>query len=869
MESRKFEARFNARDIETGQTIEISLLARGVSTKSTLFEKYRETGIPKVDRKLKASLKKIRPVNRFILEPNQYGIHGIGTADTIAIEDGLKDNNIALFHEVAHSSGIDFTEYIEGEETALDEYIGEEGKDYRTSEKMRSHYALRLFQIQKWGSRDNALTNRIKSLAKKVAEEESVINIPEPTIIELDKPVEDMFNEAREHFTHRSAAVRVHGLETLSSLAVSCGNNSYIEEKIIPVFLAALDDPKESVAAASAKGLLGMKQDKVLKSLIGDDHKDVLTAYVLISEREVAPLRKLGKSATPALMYFMTIETSPSNEEIYKFGMHFSSAVLGTLIRLKDPRSINLLIELATRGRPNSTKNMAFSGLVNFGSEAVDPLIEAMNSSDTEISQTATRILGKMDDPRSTEALRGNLENGSGKLKEISQGVLAKKGDSIAIEDMLKNMDSMNPKQYADAIQKLGASGDPRAINVLRAALSKDSLGYGVRWNAIQGLINIGEPARDVLEGALTHTWSFPNRAAIHVALVKMGLLNYLNFFKDAFEHDRLYLRRSDIPVEDLASIASFQEDMSHGFEGAVFAIASQSLVDLSNSGVRNILEYLSGLLTCSDSRLHSKATMALCKIGAPASRFFIAELRKPSTKTMGTGVIAKLLLSINDSPSLTKAFGKNYRPFLILLSNPEIGTVKHSAVMAEISDSSLFTAFGINNQALSKDVVNELIKRSREKQKIRTRGVKFFLKQLNTSKNSHIIALSAKFFGELGDPSANDIIIERLKEHQDQNSSTSEVEVAFIKAAERLKDERLIPLAVKALSCENKTVRLAAAAALAKMDSDEELEKEFGSDYKNIFEGYYILSSALPKDEKLKRLPVLARVLCRHFLPI
>ncbi|MDD5440225.1 MAG: hypothetical protein PHS37_08580, partial [Candidatus Omnitrophica bacterium] len=134
------------------------------------FKGFRETKITAIDLMLHSYHDHL--VRDFLyLRPNEYGIHGIGTTTLLAVDESLKDNDIALFHEVAHgalaSRQLPFEVFIKyglGGEAALDEFINKEGKSRRLHPDMKVHYALRLFQKQRWPQDDSALTETIKTL---------------------------------------------------------------------------------------------------------------------------------------------------------------------------------------------------------------------------------------------------------------------------------------------------------------------------------------------------------------------------------------------------------------------------------------------------------------------------------------------------------------------------------------------------------------------------------------------------------------------------------------------------------------------------------------------------------------------------------
>ena len=155
----KYVAKFRALNIVTEKEEIIELYAQRAPP--GLFNGFRKTNILDVDIKLEGFIADYRG-GLFLLEPNRYGINGIGTSDTLAIAEPLEENKIALFHELAHAANLEVEPYIEGGSAALDDYIKQEGKEYRNKPEMRGHYALRLFQSQRWGGEDRALSDLIK-----------------------------------------------------------------------------------------------------------------------------------------------------------------------------------------------------------------------------------------------------------------------------------------------------------------------------------------------------------------------------------------------------------------------------------------------------------------------------------------------------------------------------------------------------------------------------------------------------------------------------------------------------------------------------------------------------------------------------------
>lgn len=109
------------------------------------FHGFKRSRVEGVDKALEKFLKGFRG-RVFILSPNKYGINGIGTKDLLAVTRAMSFNSTALFHELAHASGVDLMPYIYGGELELSEYLKKLGGDFRYKEALRRHYAIRLFQ---------------------------------------------------------------------------------------------------------------------------------------------------------------------------------------------------------------------------------------------------------------------------------------------------------------------------------------------------------------------------------------------------------------------------------------------------------------------------------------------------------------------------------------------------------------------------------------------------------------------------------------------------------------------------------------------------------------------------------------------------
>jgi len=163
---------FKAKDIEhlDRDAIEIKLRARRAAPEA--FDNFRRTDIEEIDRALEEFLYNFvyKPKgDTLILKPNQYGIHGIGNKNIIAVRESLRFSKIPKTHEIMHAA-IDasalplqtIVNNIRGGEEAFREYVSK--KPHRQIPDMRIHYALRLLLRQRRPLRDKLLTRFIRTI---------------------------------------------------------------------------------------------------------------------------------------------------------------------------------------------------------------------------------------------------------------------------------------------------------------------------------------------------------------------------------------------------------------------------------------------------------------------------------------------------------------------------------------------------------------------------------------------------------------------------------------------------------------------------------------------------------------------------------
>ncbi len=145
------------------------------------------------------------------------------------------------------------------------------------------------------------------------------------------------------------------------------------------------------------------------------------------------------------------------------------------LAKFEDPRAVNTLVGLS-RDEAAAVRGAATLGLGLSGSrEAVRPLLERLETErDAGVEMEVVRALGRLGDPRATDALSERTERGS--------------------------LFSRRPREVrVEAVLALGAVGGPRAAGLLRElAEDRDA---GIRGAAKQALSRAGPPKPEEVDG--------------------------------------------------------------------------------------------------------------------------------------------------------------------------------------------------------------------------------------------------------------------------------------------------------------------------------------------------------------------------------
>jgi HEAT repeat protein len=183
--------------------------------------------------------------------------------------------------------------------------------------------------------------------------------------------------------------------------------------------------------------------------------------------------------------------------------------------------------------KPTSTKEKVFYSLAKnkkqditkMGKEVVPVLIEALNSSSSEIRQDSAEILGNLKSGEAVDPIcRVLLEDTSLNVRKKSVEALGKIGDPKAIPSLcIALLEDKNKDIRAKAAEALGQIGDPKVVDALSKALLKDKI-RNVRLKSAEALGKIGsKKAIQPLHNRLKTETDNGVKKAISHALLALG----------------------------------------------------------------------------------------------------------------------------------------------------------------------------------------------------------------------------------------------------------------------------------------------------------------------------------------------------------
>ncbi len=227
---------------------------------------------------------------------------------------------------------------------------------------------------------------------------------------------------------------------------------------------------------------LGFQKDKrAVEPLLAvlNDHESSVRATVAFA---------LGKFGDPrAVEPLLSTLKDPETEVRAR-----SASALG---RIGDNKAFVHLQPLLNDKEGRVRRSAAFAVGKTGGHQAVALLIPLLEDTDWLVRESAAVALGNLGDARAVPSLIALLNEEHFRLQEKARDALAEIGEQ-SVEQLLKALESEDPKIRKNAAVALGKIGDSRAIEPLFMALKDTD-------RATWALAKIGQPAIQPLIGAL------------------------------------------------------------------------------------------------------------------------------------------------------------------------------------------------------------------------------------------------------------------------------------------------------------------------------------------------------------------------------
>lgn len=257
---------------------------------------------------------------------------------------------------------------------------------------------------------------------------------------------------------------------------------------------------------------------------------------------KVLPVEQITSFTDFAMQLHLLVETEGEQFRVFRFihllirdyfAYHYavrnlegsdtdtSYAALNTLGKLKDSRSIPLLIRMLEQGRWTSRVTAA-EALGTIGdASAVEPLINALQSKDPKVRQNVAESLGKIGDKRAVLPLIERLADSSAHVRMKAAQALSQLNDPQAVEPVISLLNDTDRLVRRGVAEALGVMKDQRAFDALIARLSDDD--YYVRMSAAGALGKLGDTRAIPFLRVLLNSEDAYVRSAAKRALAELG----------------------------------------------------------------------------------------------------------------------------------------------------------------------------------------------------------------------------------------------------------------------------------------------------------------------------------------------------------
>ncbi len=230
-----------------------------------------------------------------------------------------------------------------------------------------------------------------------------------------------------------------------------------------------------------------------------------------------------------------------------RFVRSFAARALG---KIGDRRAVRPLLQSLTDQEPGVHEAVS-EALGMFRADAVDPLLDALESRDAMIRKGAAEALKQIGDPRALTPLLALLRDEDARVREAAIGAIGQIADERAIAPLSAALSDESPFVRLHAVQALARLEDPRVIPGLLQALGDPSEATSHRAaSALQPYRNpelamqlleramedsaIAEAAMAMLSAVLEPQLADFSRSALEL-LAQASNLNALSVERDAY----------------------------------------------------------------------------------------------------------------------------------------------------------------------------------------------------------------------------------------------------------------------------------------------------------------------------------------------
>ena len=613
------------------------------------------------------------------------------------------------------------------------------------------------------------------------------------------------------------------------------------DEGAIEALIQKLKHTDSRVRSSAAEALGTIGDERAVEPLIpvfededGDVRKNAVKAFgKIVDEKAVEPLIQFLKDEDSwvqegAVEALGEMGWQPK-DDIEKANYFFAKSEWNNLVEMGTP-AIEPLIQ-ALKVESGSIRDKSAEALGEIGEPAVEPLIQALKDEESDVRKSAAKALGTIGDERAVELLIHALNDEDDWVRSSAAEALGEIGDARAIEPLSQALKDGNENVRWGAARALGMIGDERAIDPLSQALKDGN--ENVRWGAARALGMIGdERAVKPLIQALKDEDKYVRRGAAE-ALGAIGDERAVKPLSQALKEDE----NEDVRIN-----------------------AAEALGDI---GDKRAVKPLIQALKDEYKEVRSTAAEALGEIGDKRAvepliqvlKDEIVYVRSSAAKALGTigdeRAIEPLTQSLNDK-------GYNVREYVEGALKKLEGTAKESELDrsnsqktrdvensdlefdSEIVDLRPSSELSMERQAQSsidgedvlKDVEEPLVG-------IEEPAVDPLIEDLK-NQDYMVRSRAAETLGEIGDVRAVDPLIQALKD------THWPVQEGAAEALGEIGDARAVEPLIQALKDESLGVQLYATEALKKMDREPGKE-----DYKSPKSWVVVLWALNLKEKK------------------